>query len=152
VINDFRTRLLNLDSVTAQPIAEYGFIDSKFQPERLTVPVSILHAALYPTSDLKQRALLTKAYLKLIDAALLSEYVVCYDSRITYDLTGTFDDVLSSDMKEIMDSAMRWTDAYGDWLLQKFKQVPPSLAMLYRTYSDELLKFCALLLIVFGRF
>jgi hypothetical protein len=152
MLNDFRTRLLNLDSDTAKDILKFGGIDPKFTPIPDPFPVSALRHLIYPVQSLEEKVLLTTVYLRLIDACLLTEYVLSYDPRITYSLNGTFDDRLNAPLKDIMKSALFWTFEHETWLHSRLKEVPERLARLYLTYSDELVKFCSLLLIVFGRF
>lgn len=88
MLNHSRTLLLNVDGspsgYTAGPGEE--FIPPEFKAFRLTGALREIHAILFGADpDRTARNYLVRQYLGLLHATELSEYVLAFDQRITYD-------------------------------------------------------------------
>ena len=136
-----------------QAFSEY--VDPEFRPIAFSPEKQELWSILYGATKIPEKNVRTDLFLRLIENALLDEYVTWYDPRITYSLihdrTPELLDVYQViPVASLVDASLAWASRHEAYLNALFSQASEHLASVFQTYSDADVRFAALLLIVFG--
>ena len=87
MVNHYASLLLNLPGQNAPGGVQSYFINHDYYPVNLPIDLAQLYGFLFPTGTSNyQKQFLCYNYLRLLDSTGLTDTLLSFDKRITYDL------------------------------------------------------------------